>query len=114
MTPKRIRSSAVIFKLVAASCALDVSRHRIEAAAFGRRSFLMPDDADALAAKAAETADDRHVITELAVAGQRNEVGDKGGDVIEAMGPIRMAGDLGLLPRRQVRVEILERLRRLG
>src|SRR6266540_2440682 len=53
-------------------------------------------------------------ITGLAVAGQRNEVGDEGGDVIEAMGPIRMAGDLGLLPRRQVRVEILERLRRLG
>src|SRR5262249_30109992 len=35
ITPKRTRSSAVIFMLVAASCALEVSRQRIEAAPSG-------------------------------------------------------------------------------
>src|SRR5262249_57157807 len=38
-------------------------------AAFGRRALLMPDDADAFAAKAAEATDDRDVIAEFAVAG---------------------------------------------
>src|SRR5260221_564498 len=38
-------------------------------AAFGRRALLMPDDADAFAAKAAEATDDRDVVAEFAVAG---------------------------------------------
>ena len=74
----------------------------------------MPDDADALAAETAEAADDRVVVAELAVAGQRNEIGDQRAHIVEAMGPLGMTGDLRLLPRRELRVEILERLRRLG
>ena len=35
-------------------------------------------------------------------------------DIVEAMGPFGMAGDLRLLPGRELGVEILERLRRLG
>jgi hypothetical protein len=35
-------------------------------------------------------------------------------DVVEAMRPLRMAGDLGLLPRRQLGIEVAERLCRLG
>ncbi len=35
-------------------------------------------------------------------------------DIIEAMRPIGMAGDLRLLPRRELGIEFLERLRCLG
>ncbi len=69
----------------------------------------MADDADALAAEAAEAADDRRVLAELAVAGERCEFGDQAGDGIEAMRALRMPGDLRLLPRREPRIELLER-----
>ena len=69
----------------------------------------MADDADALAAEAAEAADDGLVVAELAVAGERHELGDQPGDVVEAMRPLRMAGDLRLLPGRQLGVELLQR-----
>ena len=35
-------------------------------------------------------------------------------DIVEAMRPLRMARDLRLLPRRQLGVEVAQRLRRLG
>src|SRR5262249_10884620 len=82
-------------------------------AAFGRRALLVPDDADALAAEAAEAADDRAVVTVLAVAGERDEIGDQSRDIVEAVRSLGMAGDLGLLPGRELGIEILERLRRL-
>src|SRR4029077_2733469 len=82
--------------------------------AVGVGAFLVADDADALAAEAAEAADDGRVLTVLAVAGERHEVLDQGGDVIEAMRPLRMPRHLRLLPRRQARIELLERLRRLA
>ena len=73
----------------------------------------MADDADALAAEAAEAADDGLVVAEFAVAGERNEIGDQAGDIVEAMRPLRMARHLRLLPGRQVGIELLERQRRL-
>ena len=82
-------------------------------AAVGVGALLVADDADALAAEAAEAADDRRVLAEFAIAGERDEIGDEPGDVVEAMRPLRMAGDLGLLPGCQLGVEFLERLRRL-
>jgi hypothetical protein len=57
---------------------------------FGVGTFFLTDDAHALAAEAAEPADDRRVLAEGAIAGQRNEIGDELGDVIEAMRPLRM------------------------
>ena len=63
-----------------------------------------------LAAKPSEPADDRGVLAELAVAGQRREVLDQALDVVAEMRPALDARDLGLLPRRQRRVEIGERL----
>ena len=66
----------------------------------------MADDADALAAEAAEAADDRLVLAEFAVAGERREIGDQAVDVIEAMRPLRMARDLRLLPGRQLGIEV--------
>jgi len=38
------------------------------------------DDADALAAEAAEAADDGRVVAEFAVAGERDEAGNQAGD----------------------------------
>ena len=82
--------------------------------ALGGRALLLADDADALAAEAAEAADDRLVVAELAVAGERHEVGDQRADIVEAVRPLGMAGDLGLLPGRELGIEVLERLRGLG
>ena len=45
---------------------------------------------------------------------ERNEIGDQRAHIVEAMGPLGMAGDLRLLPGRELGVEVLERLRRLG
>jgi len=59
------------------------------------------DDANTLPAKAAEAANDRRVFAVLAIARKRNEIVDHRGDVIETMGPLRMARDLRLLPRRE-------------
>ena len=61
--------------------------------------FSWPMHADALAAEAAEAADDGVVVAELAVAGERRELGDQRADVVETVRPLRMARDLGLLPR---------------
>ena len=82
--------------------------------AFGRRALLVPDDAQALPAETAETADDRLVVAEFPVAGERHEIGDQRGDVVEAMRPLRMPCHLGFLPGGELGVEFVERLRGLG
>ena len=74
----------------------------------------MAEHADALAAEAPEAADDGRVVAELAVAGERHEIGDQAFDVVEAMRPLRVAGDLRLLPGGEVGIEFLQRRRRLG
>ena len=68
----------------------------------------MADDADGVAAEAAEAADDGRVLAELAVAGEWNEFGEQAGDGIEAMRALRMARHLRLLPGRQVGIELLQ------
>ena len=83
-------------------------------AGFGGRALLVADDADALALEPAEAADDGLVLGELAVAGERDELGDQRADVVEAMRPLRMARDLRLLPGRQLGVEIAKLLRGFG
>src|SRR4029077_3957255 len=74
--------------------------------ALGGGALLVPDHADALAAKAAEAADAGLVLAELAIAGKRDEFRHQRVDVVEAMRPLRMPGDLCLLPRRQLGVEV--------
>ncbi len=71
--------------------------------AFGVGALFVAEDADALAAETAEAADDGVIVAELAVARQRREIADQAIDIVEAMRPLRMARDLGLLPRRQGR-----------
>src|SRR5690606_20492381 len=75
-------------------------------------SLLLADDRDRLAVEACKAADDRLVVAKLAVAGQRCEVGEQSLDVVEAMGPVRMARDLHLLPWRQGLVDVAKRIAR--
>ena len=82
-------------------------------AGFGGGAFFLADHADALAAKTAEAAQQRFVLAEFAVARERRELGDQRIDEIGQMRPLRMAGDQGFLPRRQVVIEVAERLRGL-
>jgi hypothetical protein len=77
----------------------------------GGGALLLADDANALAAEAAEAADQRFVLTELAVAGERGEFGDQCVDVIDQMRPRWPTRHLCLLPRRQVGIQIDQRLR---
>ena len=63
--------------------------------------FSCAEDRDRLAAEAAEPGDDRLVLAEFAVAGERLEIGDQPGDVVLGVRPVGMARDLRLLPGRQ-------------
>ena len=82
-------------------------------AGFGGGALFLADHADALAAEAAEPAHQRFVLAEFAVAGERREFGDQRIDEIGEMRALRVARHQRLLPRRQVGVELGERLRRL-
>ena len=55
-------------------------------------------------------ADDRFVLAEIAVAGERGELGDEPLDVVAEMRPPLGARDLRFLPGRQAGVEIGQRL----
>ena len=70
----------------------------------------MADHHDGAAAEAAEPADDRLVLGEVAVAGQRREVLDQRVDVVEAMRALGMARHLRLLPGRELGVGVDEGL----
>src|SRR6185437_3083853 len=82
--------------------------------AVGVGALFVADDADRLAAEAAEAADDGGVVAVLAIAGQRHELGDQRRNVIEAVRPLRMTRHLRLLPRRQRAIEIFQRRGGLG
>ena len=83
-------------------------------AGVGVVALLLAHHADRLAAEAAEAADDGLVLGEFAVAGERGELGDQPGAVIDEMRPLGMAGHKGLLPGRQLAIEILQGLGGLG
>ena len=81
-------------------------------AALGRVALFLAHHADGLALEAAEAADQRFVLAELAVAGERREFRDQRVDEIGKMRALRMPRHQRLLPRRQVGVEVGQRLRR--
>ena len=58
-------------------------------AGLGVGALLLAHHADRLAAEAAEAADDGLVLAELAVAGERRELGDQPGAVVDEMRPLR-------------------------
>src|SRR5262249_46475731 len=79
-------------------------------AALGGGTLLVADNAEALAVETTEAADDRLVVAELAVAGDRREIADQSVDVVQAVRPLRVARHLRLLPRREVGKQRLQRL----
>ncbi len=82
-------------------------------ATLGIRALLMADHDHRAPAEAAEPAHDGLVLGEIAVAGQRREVLDQGLHIVETMRPLWVAGDLCLLPGRELSIGIEERRPRL-
>ncbi len=69
----------------------------------------MPEKHDGTATEPAGTADDCRVLTIVPVAGQRREIGDELFQIVREMRPVLVARDLGLLPGRQLAVDLFER-----
>ena len=61
-------------------------------------ALLLADEADRLAAKPREAADDRRILAEGAVAGERRELAEQQPHIVGEMRPLRMARDLDFLP----------------
>ena len=72
---------------------------------FGVAAFLVADDDDALAVKPRQTADDGVIVGIVAVAVQFLEIGTERGDVVQSIGTLRMAGNLGNLCRRELGID---------
>ncbi len=70
--------------------------------AFGVRPLLGAQHHHRPPAESPEAADHRSVVGKGAIARQRRELGNEAGDIGAGLGTRRMAGDLGLLPRRQL------------
>ena len=75
-------------------------------------SLFLAHHGNGLAAKAGEAGDDRVVLAETAVAGQRGEIREQPVDVVQAVRPVGMARDLHLLPGRERAVEIAQHIGR--
>ena len=74
----------------------------------------MADQHHAPAIDFGQSADDRWVLTESPITGERQEIVSNPGEIILEMRPLRMPRDLRLLPRRQLRVGIAQQLVGLG
>src|SRR5713226_2212105 len=74
----------------------------------------MADDANAFAFEPTEAPDNCIILAEFAIPGEGDEIIDQGSNIVETMGPIRVAGHLGLLPRGELGIELFECLRRFG
>ena len=70
----------------------------------------MPDQHHAPPVDASQTADDRRVVGEGPVAGERQEIVGDAGEIILKMRPFRMPRDLRLLPRRQLGISVAQQL----
>ena len=77
-------------------------------------AFLMPEQHHAPPVDPRQAADDRRIVGESPVPGERNEVIDDSRHIILEMRSLGMASDLRLLPRSQLRVGIAEELVGLG
>ena len=69
---------------------------------------------NASSAEAADAADNRGVLAKVAVAGERHEIDDQPGDVIEAMRPLGVPRHQHLLPWRQPGVALPQEAVSLG
>jgi len=76
----------------------------------GVAALLVADDHARLAVEAGEAADDGLVVRIAAVAVQFAEVAEHAGDVVQSVGPLRMARDLRDLPGGELAVDLLGQL----
>ncbi len=67
----------------------------------------MADHAARLPPEAGEAADDRGVVAKLPVAVHFSPVLEQAGDEVEGIGPLRMTRHQGLLPRREIGVNLI-------
>jgi hypothetical protein len=77
-------------------------------------ALLVADHHDGPVVEPCEPADHRVILGEVAVAGERRELGEERVDVVRPMRALRVAGDLGLPPGREVLVELGAHGPRLG
>ena len=80
------------------------------AALLGVAALLVAQHHAGLAVEARQAADDGQVVGEVAVAVQFLEVGEDLVDVVQRVGPLRVARDLRHLPGRQAGVDVLGEL----
>src|SRR5438067_1139646 len=76
----------------------------------GVAALLVADHHAGLAIEARQTADDRLVVREGAVAVQLMEIGEDRIHVVHCVRTLRMACDLGDLPRRQLGIDVFRQL----
>jgi hypothetical protein len=81
-----------------------------QAPLLGVTALLVAQHHAGVAVESREAADDRQVVGEVPVAMQLDEIREDLVDVIQRVGTLRMAGDLGDLPGRQVAVDVLGQL----
>jgi hypothetical protein len=78
----------------------------------GRPALLVTDDRDRLAVEPREARHDRGVVRERAVPVQLEHVVEDPLDVVEHVGPVRMATELDLLPDVEVLVDVAREIDR--
>jgi hypothetical protein len=93
---------AIAFRLAHAEIVLQ-ARLRIA-------TFLVADHHNRLAAEARETAKDRVIVHELAIARELDEFLEQAAHIIHEVRPLRVARDLCFLPGIEMRVDVLELL----
>ncbi|KAF4516425.1 hypothetical protein B566_EDAN003171 [Ephemera danica] len=76
----------------------------------GITTLLVPDNHDRVPIEARQAANDGMVVGEGAVAMEFFEVAEQQGEIVERVRTLRVAGDLGYLPGRQLRVDTLGQL----
>ena len=75
-------------------------------------ALFMADDHQSPIAKRCKASDDRLIVGKGAVPRQWHEIVEKTGDIILEMRPFGVAGDLRLLPRRQLGIGVAQHLGR--
>ena len=73
----------------------------------------MADDHRRAALEPPDAADDRLVLAEIAVAGERREILHEPVDVVAEMGPLRVPCDLRLLPGGELGIGLFQGVARL-
>ena len=77
-------------------------------AGLGVMAFFVADNHHWLVVEAGQSAHDSVVIGEVAVTSQRDEFAEQSLDIVLAMRPIRVAGDLAFAPGGQVFVQVFQ------